>query len=97
VALDFAEHSDLTGRLRGLVIMLAGRLTLDQARSTDQLIDRSEFSVALETLANWLGETQAPIPDSIRLDFERLSTRLGNPERVMQPLDSCPAERDAED
>ena len=49
MALDFAERADQTGRLRGLVIMLAGRLTLDQARSADELIDRSEFSVALGT------------------------------------------------
>ena len=75
--------------------MLGGSLTLDQARSTDELIDSSEFSVALETLADWLGEDHTPISDSIRDDFERLSTRLGNRERVMRPLDLCPAESDA--
>jgi hypothetical protein len=95
--LDFAEHADLTGRLRGVVIMLGGRLTLDQARSTDELIDSSEFSVALETLAKWLSENQTPIPGSIRHDFERLSTRTGNLERVMPPLDLCPDEADAQD
>jgi hypothetical protein len=95
--LDFAERSDLTGRLRGLVIMLGDRLTLDQARATDELIDRSEFSMALETLADWLSTARTPIPDSIRHDFERLSTRMGNLERVMPPLDLCPADSDAPD
>ena len=39
LVLDFATHSDLTGRLRGLIILLAERLTVDQARSADELID----------------------------------------------------------
>jgi hypothetical protein len=95
VVLDFATHSDLTGRLRGLVILLAERLTLDQARSADELIDASEFGVVLEVLAEWLCEHETPIPDGIRRDFERLSVQMGNAERVMRPLDLCPAESDA--
>src|ERR1700686_3161157 len=73
ISLDFAEHSDLTGRLRGLVIMLGEGVSLDQARSTDELIDRSEFEAALEALPEQLAEQQTPIPDPIRDDFERLS------------------------
>jgi hypothetical protein len=95
VALDFATHSDLTGRLRGLVILLAERLTLDQARSADELIDASEFGAALEVLAEWLSQNQTTIPDGIRRDFERLSIQVGNVERVMPPLDLCPTEPDA--
>jgi len=38
--MDFATRADLTGRLRGLIILLAERLTLDEARSADELIDR---------------------------------------------------------
>jgi hypothetical protein len=94
LVLDFATHSDLTGRLRGLIILLAGRLTLDQARSADELIDESEFGVALERLADWLSENEIPIPDGVRRDFERLSLQMGNVERVMRPLDLCPTETD---
>jgi hypothetical protein len=61
------------------------------------LIDSAKFEVALETLADWLGEDRTPIPESIRHDFERLSTRLENRERVMQPIELCPAETDAQD
>ena len=93
--MDFATHSDLTGRLRGLIILLAGRLTLDEARSADELIDASEFGVALEMLAAWLSENETPIPDGVRGDFERLSVQMGNVERVMRPLDLCPAESDS--
>ena len=93
--LDFATHSDLTGRLRGLIILLAERLSSDEARSVDELIDASEFGVALETLADWLAENETAIPDGVRRDFERLSVQMGNVERVMRPLDVCPAESDA--
>jgi hypothetical protein len=94
VVLDFSTHSDLTGRVRGLIILLAERLSSDQARSVDELIDASEFGVALETLADWLAEKETPIPDHVRRDFERISVQLGNVERVMRPLDACPAESD---
>ena len=93
--MDFATHSDLTGRVRGLIILLADRLSSDQARIGDELIDAAEFGVALETLADWLSEDATPIPDSVRRDFERLSVQMGNVERVMRPLDVCPAETDA--
>jgi hypothetical protein len=93
--LDFVTHSDLTGRLRGLIILLDDQLTLDQARAADELIDTSEFGAALEMLAGWLSEQATPIPDGLRRDFERLSEQLGNVERVMRPLDSCPAESDS--
>jgi hypothetical protein len=92
LVLDFATRSDLTGRIRGLIILLDERLTLDQARSVDGWIDGSEFGVAIQSLADWLGENRTPIPDSIRRDFDRLSTQIGNGERVMQSLDRCPSE-----
>ncbi len=74
--------------------MLDEHLTLDQARAADALIDDSEFAPALETLAEWLAEQQTPVPDSIRLDFERLSERLANRDRVMPRLEGCPPARD---
>jgi hypothetical protein len=90
--MDFATRADLTGRLRGLVILLDGHLTLDQERRADELIDAGEFGVALEMLADWLGEGPTPIASDIRRDFERLSSQLGNADRVMGPLALCPTE-----
>jgi hypothetical protein len=90
--MDFAEHADLTGRLRGLVILLDDRLTLDQARSAEEVIDAAEFGVALELLADTLSEQKTPIPDDLRVEFERLSARLGDADRVMGPLAVCPVE-----
>jgi hypothetical protein len=90
--MDFGEHADLTGRLRGLVILLDDRLTLDQARSVEERIDASEFGVALESLADTLSENKTPIPDDLRVEFERLSARLDDTDRVMGPLALCPVE-----
>ena len=88
--MDFATHADLTGRLRGLVILLDEQLTSDQARSADELVDASEFGIALEMLADWLSEDATPIPDDVRRDSERLSSQMGNGERVMGALSHCP-------
>jgi hypothetical protein len=95
LVLDFATHADLIGRLRGLIILLGGRLTLVQARSVDELIDAAEFGAALEMLADCLSANETPIPDGVRRDFDRLSLQMGNVERVMRPLDRCPAENDS--
>jgi len=75
------------------VILLDDHLTLDQCRGIDERIDADEFGPALETLAGWLAEARTPIPDDIRGDFERLSSQIGNGERVMTALNEhCPQE-----
>ena len=88
--MDFATHADLTGRIRGLVILLDEHLTADQIRSVDELVDASEYGAALESLADWLSDKETPIADEDRQDFERLSTQVGNGERVMGALSRCP-------
>ena len=89
--MDFATRADLAGRLRGLVILLDEYLTLEQCRAADQTIDADEFGAALEMRAASLAEARTPIPDDIRRDFERLSSQIGNVDRVMVPLDEhCP-------
>ena len=93
--MDFATHADLTGRLRGLIILLDDRLTIEQARDADGYVDASEFGVALECLADWLSEDLTPIPDDVRRDFERLSSQMGIFDRVMGALSLCPREGDA--
>ena len=66
--------------------MLDDQLTLDQCRFVDQRIDADEFGPALVTLADWLAEAGAQIPDDIRRDFERLSAQIGNADQVMGAL-----------
>jgi hypothetical protein len=89
--MDFATHADLTGRLRGLVILLDERLTPDQARAADELIDASLFAAALDSLAAGLAEHETPIPDDVRRDFDRLASQL-DAMQVMVTLSQCPPE-----
>jgi hypothetical protein len=92
--MDFATRADVTGRLRGLVIMLDEALSTEQQRSAEALIDESEFGPALEVLADWLAENETPILADVRRDFERLSTQVGNAEAVMGSLAACPVQAD---
>jgi hypothetical protein len=88
--MDFVTHADLTGRLRGLVILLADSLTSEQAALTDELIDASEFGLALETLSDWLAEQRTPVPADLRVDFARLASQMDISDRVMGSLNRCP-------
>ncbi len=88
--MDFLTRADLTGRIRGLVIMLDDKITIEQSRAADELIDEDEFGPALEQLAGVLADTRATLPDDLRTDFERLSSQVGNQARVMELLGACP-------
>jgi hypothetical protein len=88
--MDFLDHADLTGRIRGLVIMLDDKVTIEQSREVDELIDASEFGGALEMLAGCLAESETPLPDDLRVDFERLATRMEIRDAVMETLVRCP-------
>ncbi len=90
--MDFVTNADLTGRLRGLVILLGEKVTLDQARRADELIDVSEFGSALELLTDWLCENETPISPDLRRDFERLAGVIGDTDRVLHALNMCPSE-----
>jgi hypothetical protein len=90
--MDFLDHADLTGRLRGLVIMLDDKITIEQTRYVDESIDASEFGIALQTLAEYLAESATPIPEDLRLDFERLASKMEIRDAVMNVLAGCPVE-----
>ena len=90
--MDFLTHADLTGRIRGLVIMLDEKITIDESRRAEDLVDDDEFGAALETLAGYLAEAGTPLPADLRVDFDRLSTQVGNHDSVMALLERCPSE-----
>ena len=90
--MDFLTHADVTGRIRGLVIMLEDKITVEQSRAADELVDADEFGPALEQLAGVLAETGTSLPDDLRTDFDRLATQVGNRDRVMGLLEACPPE-----
>lgn len=89
--MDFADRADLTGRLRGLIILLDEQLTSEQIRAAEELVDASEFGAALETLAGWLSEAATPITDDVRGDFEMLASKMEmDVEHVKNVLSRCP-------
>ena len=90
--MDFLDHADLTGRIRGLVIMLDDKVTIEQTRHVDELIDASEYGPALEALAGFLAESSTPVPEDLRVDFERLASRVEVHDSVMEMLARCPVE-----
>ncbi len=90
--MDFLTRADLTGRIRGLVIMLDEKITIDQSRRADELVDGDEFAAALETLASFLADGETALPVDLRVDFDRLSTQVGNHDAVMEILARCPVE-----
>jgi hypothetical protein len=91
--MDFLDHADVTGRIRGLVIMLDDKVTIEQSRSVDEMIDASEFGVALQALADYLAESSTALPDDLRLDFERLASKMEIRDAVMETLSRCPVEQ----
>jgi hypothetical protein len=84
--MDFLTHADLTGRIRGLVIMLDDKITIEQSRRAEELVDGDEFDAALELLAGLLAAGPTALPDDLRVDFERLSIQVGNHDAVMGVL-----------
>jgi hypothetical protein len=89
---DFLTKTDLTGRLRGLAIMLDDRLTIEQTRAVEELIDGDEFGAALEALARALCDQGASLPADLRTDFDRLAAQLENGPTVTELLAGVPTE-----
>jgi hypothetical protein len=89
---DFLTKTDLTGRLRGLAIMLDDRLTIEETRAAEELIDDDEFAAALEALAGALRDQGASLPADLRIDFDRLAAQLENGPAVTELLAGVPTE-----
>ena len=95
--MDFLTKTDLTGRLRGLAIMLDDRLTIEQTRAAEELVDDDQFGAALEALAAALRDQGASLPSDLRTDFDRLATQLGNEPAVTELLAAVPTEPEEAD
>jgi hypothetical protein len=89
---DFLTKTDLTGRLRGLAIMLDDRLTIEQTRTAEELIDDDQFAPALEALATSLRDQGASLPADLRTDFDRLADQLENRPAIAELLAGVPTE-----
>lgn len=88
--MDDSKAEDLSGRLHGLVIQLADRLTSDQARFTTDLIDAGEFGLALEFIADYLSEAEREVGEVERHVMTSLVNEMGMDGRVERALALCP-------
>jgi hypothetical protein len=91
--MDFLTRADLTGKIRGLVIMLDEKITIEQSREAEALVDDEAFAAALELLAGFLANGEKTLPDDLRVDFDRLSAQVGDHDVVMETLARCPVEQ----
>jgi len=69
---------------------LSDRLTPEQQTWGKEFLSHLEWGLALEMYADWLSEDKLPVTAAEREIFRRLSTAMGNNERVMGPLGGCP-------
>lgn len=85
-----AAHDELSGLVRGLLINVEDRLPPETRDLVVELIDASEFGVALETMAEMLGEYEQPVTAQERTNFLDLVKRMAMDDRVERNLALCP-------
>jgi hypothetical protein len=77
----------------GLLIRLGDRLSLQTQEFVHDLLDHNERGVALETMADALGDAGAPITDSERTEMLQLVSEMRMGDRVERALRLCPERR----
>jgi hypothetical protein len=84
------ERAELQLRLLALGASVENRLTDEQRRWFAEFVDVGEYQLALETVADWLSEDARPISEAERREARALADAMGNADRVVPLLDSCP-------
>jgi hypothetical protein len=76
--------------VRGLLIAVEDRLPTETATFVGELIDASEFGIAVETMAEVLGGSGQSVASEERAEFMALVRRMAMDDRV-ERLAMCPA------
>ena len=74
----------------GLLVRLADRLDLRSQEWTHEFLDNNELGLALETMADALGEAGASITEGERDEMLRLVAEMKMSGRVSRAVDLCP-------
>jgi hypothetical protein len=90
INVEQAEHEDVSGVLRGLIVRLDDRLSARDVTFIAEFIDAGELGLALEQMADALSEDEQPITPSERADMSVLADRMKMGERVPRVLQVCP-------
>ncbi|MFE4000455.1 MafI family immunity protein [Nocardioides sp. YIM B13467] len=88
--MDRAYYEEIAGRLRGLLIRLADRLSSEDITLIAELVDANELGLALEQLADVLSEDERPLTEDERADMVALADRMHMGDRVPHALAFCP-------
>ena len=84
-----SHHEELRGRVRGLLITVAGRLPESTVALVSEMIDANEPGVALEVISEMLVESRGKISaDTLALVSELVETMRLDPANVerLRPL-----------
>jgi hypothetical protein len=84
-------HNELSDRVRGLLIAVEDRLPTKTGTFVGELIDASEFGIAVETMAEVLCESGQSVASEERAEFMELVRRMAMDDRVERNLAMCPA------
>jgi hypothetical protein len=87
---DRAYYEEIAGQLRGLLIRLDDRLPGKDATLIAEFIDAYELGLALEQMADVLGEDEKPLSADERADVLGLVDRTRMDDRVPRALAFCP-------
>lgn len=88
--MDRAYYEEIAGRLRGLLIRLADRLSSEDITLIAEFVDANELGLALEQLADVLSEDERPLTEDERADMVALADRMHMGDRVPHVLAFCP-------
>jgi hypothetical protein len=87
---DQAEHENISGILRGLLIRLDDRLAARDTTLIAEFIGVGELGLALEQMADALSQDVRPISASERADMLALDDRMRMGDCVPRALRGCP-------
>jgi hypothetical protein len=86
---DDAYYRDLQRRLRGLLTALQDRLSDEDVRIVDELVDANECGLALETISDALAEDTVRLDRSAVDEISSLADTMGLPTELagrLRPL-----------
>ena len=88
--MDVSDYEEIAGRLRGLLIRLGDRLRGEDQTWILDFIDANELGLALEQMADALGDELTPVSVEEREDMLSLADSMAVGDRVGRALALCP-------